>query len=62
MKRLAVRRGSHILSSRRVRIVERIDLCDSEGEKMEEGTGEGISFGDENMVGGSEGCGLHGAT
>ena len=35
-------------------MVERIDLCDSEGEKME-GTGEGISFGDENIAGGSEG-------
>ena len=45
-KRFAVRRGSHMLSSRNVKMVERIDLCDSDGEKIE-GTGEGISFGDE---------------
>lgn len=35
-----------MLSSRNVKMVERIDLCDSDGEKIE-GTGEGISFGDE---------------
>ena len=46
MKRFAVRIGSHMLSIRKVRMVERIDLCDSDGEKME-GTGEGMSFGDE---------------
>ena len=46
MKRFAVRRGSHMLSSRKVRMVERIDLCESDGEKMGR-TEEGISFGDE---------------
>jgi hypothetical protein len=46
IKRFAVRRGSHMLSSRKARTVERIDLCDSDGEKIA-GAGEGISFGEE---------------
>jgi hypothetical protein len=46
MKRFAVRRGSHMLSSRKFRMVERIDLCESDGEKMGR-TEEGISFGEE---------------
>lgn len=61
IKRFAVRRGSHMLSSKKLRIVERIDLCDSDGENIE-GSGEGISFGDENIVGGRGGWWFHGTT
>ena len=59
MKRFAVRMGSHILSSRNVMMVER---SDSDGEQR--GLfGEGMRFGDENIVGGSEECdGLDGTT
>lgn len=51
MKRFAVRRGSHKLSSRKDRTVERIDF--SKGEKM---VGTGMMFGEENNAGGRAGC------